>query len=116
MNAMSNDQNRDRGPRRPRAEPEIIPPGRDEHGPAGVFVRIDGQEGVRRVVITRPGWPAIILGLLIVGFIAALAFLAMAGLLLIWIPILVGGILLALLSGAIRRRWRRLRAWWVGGR
>jgi hypothetical protein len=113
---MSNGQYPDRGPERPRAEPEIIPPGRTERawrGPMGIWMRIDERDGVRRVVIARPGLLSIILGLLLLGLIAALVFLLLAGIVLVWIPILIGGILLALLSGSIRRSWRRLQAWWA---
>jgi Flp pilus assembly protein TadB len=114
---MSRNQYPDRSPERPRVEPEIIPPGRDERvrGPAGIWLRIDERDGVRRVFITRPGLLAIVLGL-ILGLIAAVVLLVLAGIVLLWIPILVGGILLALLSGAIRYRWRRLQAWWASGR
>jgi hypothetical protein len=79
-------------------------------------MRIDERDGVRRVYIGRPSLGAFLIGLLIVSFIGFLAFLAMAGLLIVWIPILVGGILLAFLSSAVRQRWRRLREWWAGAR
>jgi hypothetical protein len=98
----------DRGPQRPATEPEIIPPGQDDRarGPMGIWMRIDEREGVRRVYVARPSLGSLLLGIFIVGLIAALAFLAMAGLLLVWMPILIGGILLAMLSSKIRRRWR----------
>jgi hypothetical protein len=116
---MSNDRYPDRSSQRPRVEPEIIPPGRDERatrGPAGIWMRIEERDGVRRVFIARPGLASIILGLLIIGLIAALVFLLLAGLVLLWIPIVIGGIILALLSGSIRHYWRRLQAWWASGR
>jgi hypothetical protein len=109
------------GPERPRSAPEIIPPGRDgrtergrERGPGGIWMRVEESDGAQRIYIGRPSIPALILGLLIVGFVAALAFLAMAGLLLVWMPILVVGIVLALLSSTIRRQWRRFKMWWAG--
>jgi hypothetical protein len=116
---MSKDQYPDRGPERPGAEPEIIPPGRGERatrGPMGIWMRIDERDGMRRVFIARPGLPAIILGLLLLGLIAAVVFLVLAGIVLVWIPILIGGILLALLSGTIRHSWRRVQAWWATSR
>ncbi len=116
---MSSDQVPDRSPERPRAEPEIIPPGRDDgarRGLSGIWMRVDERDGVRRVYIGRPSLGAFIVGLLIVGFIGVLAFLAMAGLLIVAMPILIGGIALAFLSSAVRRRWRRLQAWWAGAR
>ena len=98
----------DRGPQRPPAEPEIIPPGQDGggRGPMGIWMRLDERDGVRRVYVARPSLGSLLLGLFIVGLVGALAFLAMAGLLLVWMPILIGGILLAMLSSKIRRRWR----------
>ena len=116
---MADDQYRDQSAQRPRVEPEIIPPVREERasrGPAGIWMRIEERDGVRRVYIARPGLPSIILGLLIIGLIAALVFLLIAGLVLLWIPIVIGGIILALLSGSIRHYWRSLQAWWASGR
>lgn len=109
----------DREPERPRSEPEIIPPGqgsRTERGPGGIWMRVEQTDGTQRIYIGRPSIPALILGLIVVGFVAALAFLAMAGLLLVWMPILVVGIVLALLSNKIRRQWRRFKLWWAGAR
>ena len=105
---MSQDQFGDR------AKPEIIPPGQEPRraGTESIFIRIDDRDGVHRVVLTRPGWPAIILILLVLGLAAALGFLILAGLMLIWLPLLIGGILLALVSGALRHRWQQLRTWW----
>jgi hypothetical protein len=106
-------------PEYPRSEPEIIPAGRDEHpprGPVGVWMRVDERDGVRRVVIGHPGPTAIILGLLFLGLIAGIAFLALAGFLLIWIPLVIAGILLAFASAAIRRRWLLWRARWTNAR
>ena len=116
---MSGDQYPDRSPERPRVEPEIIPPVREERpprGPAGIWMRIEERDGVRRLYIARPGLLSIILGLLIIGLIAAAVFLLLAGLVLLWIPIVIGGIILALLSGSVRQYWRRLQAWWGSGR
>jgi hypothetical protein len=107
----------EREPERPRSEPEIIPPGRDsraEAGPGGIWMRVEERDGTQRIYIGRPSIPALILGLLIVGFVAALAFLAMAGLLLVWMPILIVGIALALLSKTVRRQWQRFKMWWAG--
>jgi hypothetical protein len=106
-------------PEHPRSEPEIIPAGCDERpprGPVGVWMRVDERDGVRRVVITHPGPAAIILGLLFLAVIAGIAALALAGFLLVWIPIVIAGILLAFASASIRRRWRLVRAWWASPR
>jgi hypothetical protein len=111
------DQPPGRGPELPRHEPEIIPPGRDPRGArdtAGMWTYVNTRDGAQRIYIAQPGWPTIVFILLIVGLFAAIAFLVLAGLLLFWIPIVVGGILLALVSGVARYRWRQLQAWWSG--
>jgi hypothetical protein len=110
---MSNDRYPDRGPERPRQEPEIIPPeiippGRESRDRlSSIFMRFEERDGVHRVYIARPGIGSIILGLLLIGLIAGVAFLIVAGLIILWVPILIGGILLALLSAAFRRS-----GWW----
>ena len=116
---MSSEQYPDRSPERPRVEPEIIPPVREERaarGRAGIWMRVEERDGVRRVFIARPGLLSIILGLLIIGLIAGLVLLLLAGLVILWIPIVIAGVILALLSGSIRQYWRRLQAWWASGR
>lgn len=111
---MARDQAPDNGPHRPRVEPEIIPPERNAPR-EGIWMRVD-EEGVQRIYIARPGRSSIIFGLLILGAILAVAFVVVAGVLLLWLPILIGGIVLALVAGAIRFRWWRLRQWWAGRR
>jgi hypothetical protein len=102
---MANDRYPDRGPERPRQEPEIIPPGQEERARlSSIFMRFDERDGVHRIYIGRPGLGSIILGLLLIGLVAGVAFLVVAGLIILWVPILIGGILLALLSGLFRRR------------
>ena len=106
----------DRPPEQSRSEPEIIPPGFDEYSPrkrAGIWVRIDEHDGVRRVVITQPRPAAMVLGLLVLCLIAGIAFLVVAGLLLVWIPVVIAGVLLAFAIAAIRRQLRLLRARWL---
>ena len=115
---MSEDQHPERYPKPPRSEPEIIPPRGDDRaqlGLTGIWMRVDDRDGVHRVYLRRPSLGAFLVGLVIVWFIGVLAFLAMAGLLIVAMPILIGGIILAFLSSAVRQRWRRLRAWWAGG-
>ena len=112
---MSSDQSPDRGEGQRRVEPEIILrcDDRSPRGPVGMWMRIDERDGVHRVYIARPGLSAIIIGLLLLGLIGAVMLLVLAGVVLLWIPLLIGGIFLALLSGSIRYRWRRLQAWWA---
>ncbi len=106
---MSRIGDQDRGSEQPRVPPEIIPAGcepRPTRGPVGLWMRIDQSGDVHRVFIVRPSPPAIILGLLVLGLVAAVLFLVLAGIVLLWIPLLIGGILLTLLSGSIRHFWR----------
>jgi chromate transport protein ChrA len=103
--------------RRTHSEPEIIPPGELRRRKlSGLWVRIDEHDGVRRVVITQPGPAAIVLGLLVLCLIAGIAFLLVAGLVLLWIPIVIAGILLAVATTAIRHHSRLLRRWWSSKR
>jgi hypothetical protein len=103
--------------RPPRSEPEIIPPG--EHSRrelSGMWVRIDEHDGVRRFVIAQPGPMGIVLGLLALCLIASIAFLVVAGLLLLWVPVAICGILLAIGAATIRHHWRQLRLRWSSKR
>ena len=108
-----------RPPEQPRSEPEIIPPGFDEHSGSerfGILVRVDEHDGVQRIVIRQPGSTAIVVGLLSFCLIAGIVFLLVTGLLLLWIPFVVAGILLAFATGVIRHHWRLLRARWSSKR
>jgi hypothetical protein len=93
---MANDQ----PPERPRVEPEILPPERADGPPrpTGIFVRIDQLGGVHRVIIPRPGLPSIMFALLVTALVGGLVLLALAGLFLFWIPILIIGLIAAILS------------------
>jgi hypothetical protein len=110
------DENHSDHVERPRSEPEIIPPGRgdDRHGRVGT--RYEDAYGVHRIYIARPGLSSILLGLFIVGAIVSLGILILVGVLLLWLPIVVAGILLALFYGPVRDRWYRLRDWLSGWR
>ena len=113
---MSDNNPLDRGSERPRQEPEIIPPGRDgdvQDDVSAIWIRVEERDGVRRLTIKRPGPFSILLGLMTLGLIAAVVLVLLAGVVLIWIPIVVGVILLALLSASLRQYWRRLQLWWT---
>ena len=130
MSAMSiNDPNDPRYTRprveHPRVEPEIIPPNaRSRHGGTGggggtrggfdsLFIRVEeGADGIRRVTLKRPGPFTIIALLLGAGLVVALFFVVLAGLMLLWIPLTIAGILLALFSRSGRDMWQRVRGWW----
>jgi hypothetical protein len=94
----------------PRHEPEIIPPGyRGQGRDGGVFIYVDEHGNTRRATFKAPGPFFIIVVLLTVGLIAAIAMVALLGLVLIWIPVVVVMIAALVLSGTIRAWWRRLR-------
>jgi hypothetical protein len=113
---MSRDNVPGPGPEQPRVEPEIIPPGEDSRVRVGdsAWMHLNSGSGFQRVYIARPGLPSIILTVLILGLILAIIFLVLAGIVFLWIPILIGGIVLAMASGALRYRWRRFQAWLRG--
>lgn len=114
---MSDNNPLDRGPERPRQEPEIIPPGRDG-GPdadlSAIWIRVEERDGVRRVYLKRPGPFSILLGLAMIGLVAAVVLVLLAGIVLIWIPVVVAVILFALFSVSLRSYWQRLQLWWAG--
>ncbi len=102
---------------RPRHEPEIIPPRRNDgayNDLSGIFIRVDEADGMRRVYLRRPGPISIALGLLAVGFVAALMLILIAGMVLVWVPVIVGLVFATMFAFWLRRRWRLLRAWWSG--
>jgi hypothetical protein len=104
---------------RPRVAPEIIPPrGRpNQRGFDSVFVRVEeGDDGIRRVYLKKPGPFTIVLILLAAGAIAALFFLLLAGLMLLWIPLIIIGVLFAVFSVSARDLWSRVQGWFGGPR
>jgi hypothetical protein len=103
---------------RPRAEPEIIPPHARsrQRGFDSVFMRVEeGDDGIRRVTLKRPGTFTVVLILLAAGALAALLFLLLAGLMLLWIPLIALAILYAVFSISAGELWARVRGWWGGG-
>jgi hypothetical protein len=104
---------------RPRVEPEIIPPDPRRGARGGfdsVFIRVEeGDDGIRRVTLKKPGPFTIVLILLAAGLLVAIVLLLLAGLVLLWIPLVIAGIVFALFSGSLRGAWQRVRGW-VGGR
>jgi hypothetical protein len=116
----------------PRVEPEIIPPNaqsrqggrygardgasdRTSGGFESLFIRVEeGPDGIRRVTLKRPGPFTIIALLLGAGLLVALFFVVLAGLMLLWIPVVIAGVAFALFSGSARTAWQRMRGWWSG--
>jgi len=112
---------------RPRVEPEIIPPGGSSRGRAGgrgafgsggfesLFIGIEeGPDGIRRVTLKRPGPFTIIALVAAAGIAVALFFVLLAGLMILWVPLAIIGILIAMFSGQGRSLWQRMRGW-LGG-
>ena len=89
---------------RPRAEPEIIPPGAPlpPHGDGPFNARF-----TQRIYIARPGPFGLLLVALAVIIIAAVILLLLVGAVLIWIPVVGLMIAVAIVSGLVRSRWRR---------
>lgn len=98
---MANDSDQ---PERPRAEPEIIPPDRrrpDERGwPPYGFREV---HGTHRVYVGRIGPFGFALIMLVAGLLAAVFLLLLIGTALLWIPVVVAVIVIAAISGLLRR-------------
>ena len=105
---------------RPRVEPEIIPPNARRGGRGAfenLFVRVEeGDDGIRRVQIKKLGPFTLALILLGIGLAVGIVFLLLAGLVLLWIPIVIIGILFALCSASARDMWQRVRGYFGGRR
>jgi hypothetical protein len=116
---MSNDDLHRPRVERPRVEPEIIPPRAQSRQRSfdSLFVRVEeGDDGIRRIYVKKPGPLTIILILLAAGATGALFFVLLAGLMLLWIPLIIVGILVAMFSGSARDLWSRVTGWFGGGR
>jgi hypothetical protein len=105
---MWNSRDDDR-PRKPAAEPEIIPPGRaDPRSRQPDHSREpDRIWAQQRVYIARPGPLGVALGLIGLGAFAAVGIVAFLGLFLILIPV-VGVMIAAFILAALLRGPRRL--------
>ena len=97
-------------PERPRVEPEIIPPDRNQARASSGWPRQGfGQSGYRqsagvhRVYVSRIGPFGFALLMLVVGLFAGVLLLALIGAALIWIPVVAVFVVVAALSGLFRR-------------
>jgi hypothetical protein len=100
-------------PERPRAEPEIIPPGQGNgrgRGPAWPqppfgFTQNRGSQnyGSQRVFVGRIGPLGFLLILAMVGLFGAVMLLVLIGTALIWIPVIAVFLIIAAVGGLIRR-------------
>jgi hypothetical protein len=95
-------------PRRPRAEPEIIPPGaekRRERDTSRVWI-FTNSAGTQRTVFAKPGLFTLILGALVLGALAVATAVLVVGAFVILVPaaaLLVGTLVLASLIRGYRR-------------
>ena len=115
-------------PEKPRSEPEIIPPGRDdspwtqegwpsdaarsEADPSsrssGVYITVDEQGRTHYRTFTPPGPFTIGLVLALIGLIGAAILLLALGFVLFLIPVVAIAVAALALSGRVRIWWRRL--------
>ena len=92
----------------PRAEPEIIPPNRDDRQSGTVRIRVfaDGNS-VRHVYIVRLGPLGVLMLALMIGILFVIILVLLVGAFLIWIPLVgmlvAAGITSSLLRGYFRR-------------
>jgi hypothetical protein len=90
---------------RPKAEPEIIPPG--PGGPQTWIWRSAGDRRARFVYIETRGLFVIVLALLLLLCVVSVALLAiLLGVVLLWIPLALGFALALILSRVFGRRGR----------
>jgi hypothetical protein len=93
---------------KPRAEPEIIPPNRDDRQSGTVRIRVfaDGNS-VRHVYIARLGPLGVLMLALMIGILFVMILVLLVGAFLIWIPLVgmlvAAGITSSLLRGYFRR-------------
>src|SRR5271166_3977164 len=89
---------------KPRAEPQIIPPGDLDGRPMRDRYHFDVHGGTQRIYVTRLGpFGIVVLGLLI-ALIAAVIPIVLLGAVLIWIPVVVLFVAAAIISDLLRRR------------
>jgi hypothetical protein len=101
---MTDDRSTPRG-ERPRSEPEIFPPGApvrpSQTDPFGQ------SEFVQRIHITRLGPFGFFMLALAIGLVAVVLLILLVGAVLFWIPVVGLIVAAAILSGALRSRFRR---------
>lgn len=91
-------------PERPRHEPEIIPPDKNS-GRSSAWPPSYGFNQTRRqrIYVTRIGPLGFALLILVVGLFAGVLLLALIGAALIWIPIAAVLLVIAAVTGVLRR-------------
>ncbi len=101
---MARDPNK---PERPRVEPEIIPPDRSAPGDRGPTwppsYGFTQMRGMHRIYVSRIGPLGFAIIMLVVGLFAAIMLLLLIGAALIWIPVVAVLVVIAAISGLLRR-------------
>jgi len=101
---MANDPSE---PERPRVEPEIIPPDRNRSSDRGPTwpppYGFTQMRGSHRIYVSRIGPFGFAIMLLVVGLLAAIMLLLLIGAALIWIPVVAVLVIIAAISGVLRR-------------
>jgi len=97
---------------KPRAEPEIIPPSRDDRQPRSYTARIRmfvNDDGARHIYVARLGPLGILLIALMIGIFFAFMLVLLLGAFLIWIPLVGLLVAAAILSSVLRAYFRQPR-------
>jgi hypothetical protein len=92
-------------PERPRREPEIIPPDKNSRR-GSAWPPPDGfseTHSRQRIYVTHMGPLGFVLLMLVVGLFAGVLLLALIGAALIWIPVVAVLVIIAGISGLLRR-------------
>src|SRR6516162_185884 len=97
---------------KPRAEPEIILPSRNDRPSGSYTARIRmfvNDDGARHIYVARLGPLGILLIALMIGIFFAFMLVLLLGAFLIWIPLVGLLVAAAIISGALRGYFRRRR-------
>jgi hypothetical protein len=92
-------------PERPRVEPEILPPDRSGGSGRGWPPPPYGYTGqsTHRIYVGRIGPFGFALLLLVIGLLSGVLLLVLVGAALIWIPVVTVLVIIAAISGLLRR-------------
>jgi hypothetical protein len=94
---------------RPRVEPEILPPEREDTPPPGrphvIWLTLGG--GGRKRPVAAPGWLVLVLVLLAVGALVGAALVLLLGAVLLWLPVIGAIVLVLMVSSLLRGLWSR---------
>ncbi|NVO16819.1 MAG: hypothetical protein HXX10_22575 [Rhodoplanes sp.] len=122
MSDHPTDEFRQNRSERPRAEPEIIPPGAPDPRRPGaqpghnagpedfsgtVFITVDQDGRTHYTKIEPPGPFAVAMGLIVLGVIVGAILLVALGMVLFWVPVVVITIAVLVFSSYLKAAWAR---------